>query len=55
MSKCIHEVITETTNCTVMSCSRRGREARWKHEGKTKGEKKMRCMWFMLRKRKKND
>ena len=39
MSKFVHEVIIETTNCTVMSCSRRGREAKWKHEGKTKGEK----------------
>ena len=54
MSKFVHKVIIETTNCTVMNCSRRGREARWKHEGKRKG-KKARCTWFMSKKKKKND
>ena len=52
MSKFVHEVIIETTNCTGTGCSRRGREARWKHEGKTKGGK-MRHMWFMSREEKK--
>ena len=53
MSKFAHEVIIETTNCTGISCSRRGRKARWKHGGKTKGKKrkKIRCMWLMSRKK----
>ena len=53
MSKFAHEVIIETTNCTGISCSRRGRKARWKHGGKTKGKKrkKISCMWLMSRKK----
>ena len=51
MSRFVHEVIIETTNCAGMSCNRQGKEARWKHDGKRK--EKMGCMWLMSRK--KND
>ena len=39
MLRFVHGVIIETTDCTMMCCSRRKREARWKYKGKNKREK----------------
>ena len=50
MSKFVHGVIIETTNCTVMCCSRRKREARWKYKGKTRGEKSEKHMAHVKKK-----
>ena len=51
MSKFVHGVIIGTTNCTVMFVAEGTSEARWKYEGNT-GGKKVRNMWFTLRKKK---
>ena len=34
MSKFVHRVILETTNCTVLCCSRRKSKAGWKYKEK---------------------
>ena len=55
MSKFVHGVIIETTNYTVMCCSKRKSKVRWKckrkiQEENTRQEEKVRGMWLMLKK-----
>ena len=46
MSKFVHRVILETTNCTVLCCSRRKSKAGWIYKEKY-NRKMVRSMWLM--------